>query len=113
MSQQFCLRLYLKVVFKKEQLWRDVCLIDSKIKGVRKAGANSRCPLRNSRLYCFLSVTSFQRLQNACASFDLRNYAKEANLLTLNWLNVVNSRKMAVLKMTFDALYDTITFQTF
>ena len=72
-----------------------------------------RCPIKRASTVLFFyplpdyQLKRFQRLQNACASFVLKKYAKEADLLTLNWLNAVQRRKMAMLKLTSEALYDT------
>ena len=47
-----------------------------------------------------------QRLQNACAGFVLRKFARQEDLATLNWLSISERMDFSILKLTYKALHD-------
>jgi hypothetical protein len=47
-----------------------------------------------------------QRLQNACAGFVLRRFARQEDLATLNWLSISKRMDFIILKLAYKALHD-------
>ena len=47
-----------------------------------------------------------QRLQNACAGFVLRKFARQEDLATWNWLSISKRMDFNILKLTYKALHD-------
>ena len=47
-----------------------------------------------------------QRLQNACAGFVLRRFARQEDLATFNWLSISKRMDFNILKLAYKALHD-------